>query len=336
MRALGCCIGIGILVTAACGGGSGSSSTSTGARTSSNGSTNSNGRNQLTGQCTGQTSSETCAGEDAYVQCLETACDSQLKGAFGSTYASGLPSGPCGPYIACELVCPCDATASACESNCYATDVTNNASCSAAFLAVSSCVLNAACTTPVCATTAAATNTTTSINTRTLTNTATSINTRTLTSTASSTNTATPNCAALTSCCDTLVAGPQAAAYEPTCNQLASYGDAVCLQVLSGWEQSGVCGTGAPTSTLTATNTTSIPSTATLISTATITRTVTSTASSTNTATTNCAGLVSCCDVLLAGQQAATYQQSCAQLTTAGDAVCVQILSSWQQAGICK
>jgi hypothetical protein len=37
------------------------------------------------------------------------------------------------------------------------------------------------------------------------------------------------------------VAGAQAAAYQQTCSQLTIYGDAVCLQVLSGWQQAGLC-----------------------------------------------------------------------------------------------
>lgn len=189
------------------------------------------------------------------MQCLETACDSEFKAALGSGYASGSPSGPCGPYIACELACPCDATATACEGNCYATDVTNNASCYAAFQALSTCALTSACNAPVCATntTETVTNTATLVNTATLTNTATFTNsatlpgtatltnTKTLTNTASNTNTATTNCALLLSCCDTLLAGAQGAAYQQTCTQLATYGDAVCLQVLNGWQQSGIC-----------------------------------------------------------------------------------------------
>jgi hypothetical protein len=275
MRALVRCLGIGIFVTAACGGSS-STSTSTGSSTSTstgsstistsrstssstgssnNGPTNSNGRNSLTGQCSGSTSSQLCAGEDAYVQCLETACDSEFKAALGNGYASGSPSGPCGSYIACELVCPCDATASACEDACYATDVTNNASCYTAFQALSTCALTSACKTPVCATntTGTVTSTATLVNTATLTNTATFTNsatlpgtttltnTKTLTDTSSNTNTATTNCALLLSCCDTLLAGAQGAAYQQTCTQLATYGDAVCLQVLTEWQQSGIC-----------------------------------------------------------------------------------------------
>jgi hypothetical protein len=43
------------------------------------------------------------------------------------------------------------------------------------------------------------------------------------------------------SCCDVLVAGASGAAYQQTCSQLTTYGDAVCLQVLSGWRQAGLC-----------------------------------------------------------------------------------------------
>jgi len=341
MRAVVGCLGVGILVGAACGGGS-STSKSTGTSTSISGPTNSNGRNSLTGQCAGSTSSQICTGEDAYVQCFEAACNTQLKAAFGSGYATGSVSGPCAPYLACELACPCDATAAACESNCYATDVTNNANCSGALLALTSCALSSGCQSPVCATNSTGTGT----------NTATLANTGTLTSTTSSTNTTTTNCAALQGCCATLLAGEQAAAYQQTCNQLTTYGDAVCLQVLSGWEQAGLCnggtltdtGTGG-TNTATSSNTRTLVNTATATNTATLSRTATLTNSATSTlvstgsntsTTTNCVALASCCDTLLAGSQAATYQQSCAELTTAGDAVCLEILSSWQQAGICK
>ena len=244
MRVLVRYLGIGMLVTTACG--SGGSSKNGGLQ-------NSNGRNSLTGQCTGSTSSQTCTGEDAYAQCLETACDAQLKTALGNGYASGSFSGPCAPYISCELACPCDATASACDNNCYMTDVTRNASCSVAFSAISVCSLGSGCTLPVCTanTTGAATSTATLINTatftNTFTNTATLVNTSTLTSTAtltntaSGTNTATTNCAALLACCDALLAGPQAAAFQQTCSQLASLTDSVCQQVLAGWAQAGLC-----------------------------------------------------------------------------------------------
>jgi len=173
MRTLTLCLGIGILLTTACG----SSNSKPG--------TNANGRNAVSGQCT-TSATQTCTGEDAYATCLESNCDSQLKAMLGSGYASGSFSGACAAFMNCELACPCDATAATCESTCTTTNLLGDSNCAAAAMAVETCSTAAGCVQGVCTAT-------------------------TPTSTGPGTTTGTGSCAQVQACCATMAGTAYAA-----------------------------------------------------------------------------------------------------------------------------
>jgi hypothetical protein len=168
-------------VAAGCGGGS-SNGTSSSGRTGSTG-----------GQCPSSSSGQTCTGEDAYNTCMMAACGAEYKACFGNNYASGnFTGGVCADWVNCMLKCPCDATATTCETNCNMSLTTAAGQpCMTCVLSLSACVetgAGAACTAPVCTPTGTATNTAT--------------NTVTLTTTSTTTTTSTgTNCAALQACC---------------------------------------------------------------------------------------------------------------------------------------
>jgi len=66
------------------------------------------------------------------------------------------------------------------------------------------------------------------------------------------------------------------------------------------------------------------------------TSTQTSITTSTSTGTgTSCAKVTACCASLTTGAGAAQYQGLCANLASAGEATCAQVLSGWQSAGVC-
>lgn len=204
MRALAICLGIVILLTAACSGGSSSKS-----------GTNANGRDPKSGLCVAG-----CTGSDAYDTCAIAACDAQGQAAFGSGYQSGSYSGPCGNvYMTCVLACRCDGSVAAtnCQSACY-TNALADTACATALLALFTCVENAGCVQPVCPTI-----------------------TGTSTSTSTDTSTLTPNCTKAVNCCTTLTATAEGAAYQGTCAQVAAFNDAECVQFLSTVQQYNLC-----------------------------------------------------------------------------------------------
>ncbi|HEX7599730.1 MAG TPA: hypothetical protein VF518_16050 [Polyangia bacterium] len=227
MRALALCLGFGILLTVACGGSSNK---------------NSNGRDSKTGMCSA-VAGQTCTGVDAYDSCVTTACDAEAKAALGSGYASGSYSGPCADYMKCVLACPCDATATSCQTNCYS-KVTSNAACMTPAIALSTCIDSAACAEPVCSGgtstgTGGGTATYTNASTATYTNagTATFTNASTATFTSLTTGTGGPNCTKLQTCCNSLAAGSTSA----DCSSVNSLSDASCASLLTTYAQYGVC-----------------------------------------------------------------------------------------------
>jgi hypothetical protein len=205
MRALALCLGIGIVLTAACGGSSSGSK-----------SPNANGRDPKTGYCTVSASGESCAGVAAFDACAASSCDAQAKAALGNSYASGSFSGPCRDYMNCMLACPCDTTASACETNCLAVAAAN-ASCATPGLALQACIASS-CGAPVC-----------------------SSGTGTGTSTGTSAGGST--CAQAQACCTSLsaLAGASVAALQAACAQMASYTETQCSQAIAAIQAAGYC-----------------------------------------------------------------------------------------------
>jgi hypothetical protein len=211
MRTLGAFLAAIALVMASCGGGSDNGSTS-GGRSAASG-----------GQCPAGSSGQTCTGEQAYQDCVMAACGTQYKACFGNNFMTGdLTGGVCADWMTCTLKCPCDASKTACESNCtskYLMDIATGTTtpCGTCTLTLAACVSAAACTMPVCTD---APNTTTS--------------TQTTTSTST-------GCAGAKTCCAALTATAGAAAAQQCTAALAGQPDAVCEQVVAVYRQAGIC-----------------------------------------------------------------------------------------------
>jgi hypothetical protein len=192
-------------VAAGCGGGSSNNGTSSSGRSASSG-----------GMCPGSSSSgEVCTGEEAYANCELSACGTEYKACFGANYASGnYAGGACADWMNCMMACPCDATATTCETNCSMTLATAaGQTCMTCLLSLQACTdtgAGASCTQPVCT----STNTTTS----------------TATSTSTTTSTGT-NCAALAACCARMTD----ATMQTACQSAASSAggvDSTCALIL--------------------------------------------------------------------------------------------------------
>jgi hypothetical protein len=211
MRTFDTFLAVGILALAAGCGGSDNKSTS--GRTFSNG-----------GQCPASSSGEVCTGEDAYNTCELNACGTEYKACFGNNFASGdFAGGVCADFFACEMKCPCDATATTCEETCTTQYLTTaaGATCAACVTTLSTCVTTGAgatCTNPVC--------TTTSTNTNTNTNTDTSTST---------------GCAGALACCTALGTTYGATVTTQCQTALAGQTDATCDQVVSAYKAAGIC-----------------------------------------------------------------------------------------------
>lgn len=178
--------------------------------------TSSGGRDPANGgACPASSSGQVCTGEEAYANCVMAACGAQYKTCFGANYASGTYAGPCGSYLTCMMSCPCDATATTCETGCT-TQVASNTECMTCLLTLASCVQGTGCTEPVCQTTATATST--------------------ATSTQTSTGT---GCAALQACCASMPSALASACQSA----LTSAGgvDTTCSSVLTSFQSAGYC-----------------------------------------------------------------------------------------------
>jgi hypothetical protein len=201
MRTLGAIVVAGMLVVSTgCGGDSkdkGGSSPS--GRSAANG-----------GTCPASSSGQTCTGEKEYADCAMAACGAQSKTCFGADFLSGVYTGPCGPYLDCQMKCPCDATATTCEQNCT-TLVTTNTECLMCLLTLASCVQSAGCAEPVCQ--------------------GTGID-------AGATGGA--NCTALQACCAGLVDANQIQACQLALAGAAG-NDSICSQILVGFKSQSLC-----------------------------------------------------------------------------------------------
>lgn len=192
----------------ACGGGSGSSGTSPSGRTGSNG-----------GQCPASSKGQTCTGEDAYNNCLTSACGTQVKACFGNNYAKGDFTGSvCADWMNCQMKCPCDATASTCEGACATQYLMTAAgtTCLSCVTQLGTCVQAAtSCKQPVCTTTNPGVD-------------------------AGGTSTG-GGCAGASACCDALAALGGATVVQQCKTALAGQTDAVCDQVVTSYKQAGLC-----------------------------------------------------------------------------------------------
>jgi len=200
MRTFGAFVVAGILVVAT---GCGSSSDDKGGSSPS-------GRSPATGgACPASSSGQTCTGEKEYSDCAMAACGTQSRTCFGADFLSGVYAGPCGPYLDCQMKCPCDATAATCEANCT-TLVSANTECMMCLLSLATCVQGAGCAQPVC--------------------TGTGIDAGTTGGT---------NCAALQTCC----AGVDPSQAQACQLALAGAGgnDSLCAQILAGFKSAGLC-----------------------------------------------------------------------------------------------
>lgn len=196
-----------------CGGGSSNGTSPTG-RTGSTG-----------GQCPASSKGQTCTGEDAYNNCVASACGTQVKACFGNNYAKGDFTGSvCADWMSCQMKCPCDATASTCEGTCATQYLMSAAgtSCMTCVTTLGACVQAATnCTQPVCTTT-----------------TTTTTNTTTTTTTTTSTGT---GCAGAIACCNALASLGGATLVQQCQAALAGQTDAVCEQVVASYKQAGLC-----------------------------------------------------------------------------------------------
>jgi hypothetical protein len=113
--------------------GCGSSSSNGG---SGSGRTGSNG-----GLCPGSSKGQTCTGEAEYASCTVAACRAEYEACYGSNFASGNFTGStCADLMACQLKCPCDATATTCESSCRSQYAPLGSACLSALGALTVCV----------------------------------------------------------------------------------------------------------------------------------------------------------------------------------------------------
>ena len=179
---------------------------------SSSSSKNSNGRDNVTGSC----ANATCAAANAFTQCIETNCSTQIVAALGSGYASGSFSGPCAQYQNCKLACPCDATATTCEGTCALQYLTAGSACSTAYNAVQTCGETVAL--GACASSVATCPTST----------ATGTGTGTTTTTTSGTN-----CVALQTCCTKMTDATIKAACQGSITNAGGV-DSTCALILQG------------------------------------------------------------------------------------------------------
>jgi hypothetical protein len=197
MRIFGAFVVAGILVV------------SMGCGSSSNDNKSSGGRSPASGgMCPASSSGQTCTGEQAYLDCLQAACGTQYKDCFGNDYMSGVFGGKCGDYLTCLMACPCDATASSCESNCTNLVLTN-AACQTCLLTMGLCTQGAGCQQPCQGTGIDAG------------------------------PAAGANCTALAACCSSLDAS-----LAPTCQTaLAAAGgvETTCSTILGGFKSANLC-----------------------------------------------------------------------------------------------
>lgn len=85
-------------------------------------------------------SGETCAGVDAYVQCLETVCNDALSRCFGTSYAQSDYTGSvCADYAQCATA------SSSCNGSC-----TPSSPCQTCLTTLVGCIQASACTAPYC------------------------------------------------------------------------------------------------------------------------------------------------------------------------------------------
>ncbi len=183
-----------------------------GSSSSSNGRTGANG-----GQCPASSNGKTCTGEAAYQTCITNACGTQAKTCFGNNYASGDFSGSiCADYMGCVMKCPCDSTATTCETSCSTQYLatTAGAACMSCVTTLGYCVAQSGCTQPVCTTTSTNTNTTTTTTTTTTTSTGT-------------------NCVALQTCCTKMTDATIKAACQGSITNAGGV-DSTCALILQG------------------------------------------------------------------------------------------------------
>jgi hypothetical protein len=185
------------------------------------GGTTSGGRSAL-GSCS-SSSSQVCTGEEAYSTCITQACSAQITACYGPAYASGTYAGACTTFLKCQAACPCDSTATTCETNCTSQFMTD-ATCMTCLQTYSACVKTSGCVAPVCT---GSTTPDASVSVP-----PTGVDGGTA---------AAAGCAEALKCCTALTAKYGAAAGQTCQSTVATSTDAVCATLVAQYKPLGMC-----------------------------------------------------------------------------------------------
>ena len=173
------------------------------------------------GSCS-SASTQVCTGEEAYSACFNKACSAQITACYGPNYASGKYAGSCGTFMNCLAACPCDSTATSCETTC-ASQLITDMTCSTCLQTLSNCTKTAGCVEPVCSGStpdAAVSGPQTGVDGGT---------------------SAAGGCAAALKCCAALSAKYGAAAEQPCKAQVAASTDTECAALVAQYKPMGLC-----------------------------------------------------------------------------------------------
>lgn len=194
---------LGVVLVQACGGGG----------------SNNNGSGGGPKMCAPANTNCTQAEQNAYSNCVTTACDTQYKECLGPNYRSGNFSGACGTYIQCFNACACNDTA------CFVACGQPDTACQTCLLSFTSC--SASCTVPACYTSGGGTGGTSGGGG----------NSGSGGNSGGGGSGGGLTCADLLTCCNTIAD----ANAKAQCIASAAAGEQFCGQILTGLRQAGVC-----------------------------------------------------------------------------------------------